>query len=65
MDWFYRLWVLPVAAFTWFGGALLLCLLYLPLGILALIVAVVLFEGLLSYRTTEKARAGRNEQAPQ
>lgn len=61
MDWFYKLWVLPIAAVTWFGFAVLLCFLFLPLGILAMIVAAVLFEGLLSYRAAEKSSAGRDE----
>ena len=65
MDWFYKFWVLPVAAITWFGGSILLCLFFLPLGIGALIVSAILFEGLLSYRSSEKARTGSNEQAPE
>jgi hypothetical protein len=54
VDWFYKLWVVPVAAVTWFGAAILLCFFFLPLGLLALWVAVVLFEGLLTYRRSEQ-----------
>ena len=62
---FYRHWVIPIAGLTWFGGAILLCFVYLPLGIVALVVAAILFEGLLSYRPAEKPRARGNEQAPE
>jgi hypothetical protein len=63
VDWFYKFWVLPVAAITWFGGAMLLLLIYWPLGIVAFIAAWILFEGLLSYRSAEKARARNSQQA--
>lgn len=65
VDWFYKFWVLPVAAITWFGIALILCFVFLPLGILALIFAAILFEGLLSYRASEQASTRRHDQATQ
>lgn len=64
MDWFYKWWVLPVAAVTWFGGALLLFLVYWPLGLVALVVAGILFEGLLSYSGSKQSSAGRDQQSP-
>lgn len=65
MDWFYRLWVVPVAAVTWFGAAILLCFLYLPLGLLALVVAAILFEGLLSHASAKKPGARDAQHPPQ
>lgn len=65
VDWFYKFWVLPIAAVTWFGLAILLCFVFLPLGLLALVVAAILFEGLLSYRRTQEAGARSHEKASQ
>ena len=60
---FYRHWVIPLAGIVWFGVAVALCFVFLPLGILALIVAAVLLEGLLRERPTEQTGARSNEQA--
>ena len=60
---FYRHWVIPLAGIVWFGVAVALCFVFLPLGILALVVAAVLFEGLLRERTTKQASAGSDQQA--
>lgn len=63
MDWFYRFWVVPIAGLTWFGIAIALCFVFLPLGILALIGAVVLWGELLSHRPTKQSGTG-DEQEP-
>ena len=60
---FYRHWVIPLAGIVWFGVAVALCFVFLPLGILALVVAAVLFEGLLRERTTKQASARSDQQA--
>ena len=60
---FYRYWVIPLAGIVWFGIAVALCFVYLPLGIVALLVAAILFEGLLSYSPAKKPGAGDAEQA--
>ena len=60
---FYRHWVIPLAGIVWFGVAVALCFVFLPLGILALVVAAILLEGLLRERTTKQASAGSDQQA--
>ena len=62
VDWFYRFWVIPLCAVVWFGGAAWLFVVFWPLGILALLVAAVLFGELLSYRPTEKTGPRSNAQ---
>jgi hypothetical protein len=62
VDWFYRLWVVPIAGLTWFGIAIAMCFVFLPLGILALIFAAILFEGLLRHRSAEKPGSGEPKQ---
>ena len=62
---FYRWWVLPVAAVTWFGGSFLLLLIWWPIGVIALLVAAILFEGLLSHRSAEQSSGGRDHEAAQ
>lgn len=64
VDWFYRFWVLPIAAIVWFGVAILICLASPVLGIVALLVAAILFEGLLGYRRTEQPSTGNRKQLP-
>lgn len=65
VGWFYKWWVLPIAAVTWFGVALLVLLVYWPLGILAFLIAGILFEGLLSYRGSEQPSPRSDEKSAQ
>ena len=65
MDWFYRFWVVPLAGIVWFGIAIALCFVFLPLGIAALIFAALLFEGLLRHRAAKQPGAGDNQESPQ